>query len=80
VKTSPSEVVSAVSARIRARSRHRPPAPLRNKFFLREVLLRKTLAAALSPIIASLAVIPVKASALVAEIADVFDVLYLSWR
>ena len=57
-----------------------PPAPLRNKFFLREVLLRKTLAAALRLIIASLAVIPVKASALVAEIADVFDVLYLAWR
>jgi hypothetical protein len=47
---------------------------------LREVLLRKTLAAALSPIIASLAVIPVKAAALVAEIADVFDVFYLAWR
>jgi hypothetical protein len=47
---------------------------------LREVLLRKTLVAALRPIIASLAVIPVKASALVAEIADVFGVLYLAWR
>jgi hypothetical protein len=47
---------------------------------LREVLLRKTLAAALRPIIASLTVISVKASALVAEITDVFDVLYLAWR